>query len=128
MPLHSRPADIPRPSETTSPAPVATPPHPQWTCGAAWWNERDCEDIWWPGREGERNSYHQPSYHHLPSLPSPLPSFLPGDQEERENDWNEGGRETVTIILPSSFHLLSLPLSLPLNFYRSSVEKISSFI
>ena len=80
MPLHLRPADTPHLSETASPAPVAIPPHSQWTCRAAWWNERHCGDIWWPGRGRvvgvrEGNSYYpiiNPPFHlHFPpSSPS----------------------------------------------------------
>ena len=70
MPLHLRPADTPRLSETASPAPAATPPHPQWMYEAAWWNEKDCGDIWWPGREGLLSCDTQTMVHVYRSSPS----------------------------------------------------------
>ena len=93
MPLHLRLSYTPHLSETASPAPVAIPPHLQWMCGAAWWNERHCGDIWWPGRGREVGVREGNSYYPIINLPSiSFPSLF-------------------------SFHNLSAV------FYYSSVEK-----
>ena len=80
-PLHSPPGDTPRLAETAYPALTATPPHRQWTCGAAWWNERGYGGTWCGERERGGDSFlihislSHPSSHPSLLLPAFLPSF-----------------------------------------------------
>ena len=78
-PRHLPPGDTPHLAETAYPAPTSTPPHRQWTCGAAWWSERGYGGTWCVG-EGERwrmsNRIFIFSIHISLSRPSSHPSLL----------------------------------------------------